>query len=120
MKIYETVVKEIGSEAGLFKEEQMLILFGENAPDSLKNYCYIIEVELVEKQLDTEMVLHIDDCQYRLTAIGGVVTKNLQELGHITIKFDAAQEPELPGTLHVAKGIYPELVVGSRIWIDTL
>lgn len=115
--MYQTIVKAIGSEAGLFKEEQMLILFGENAPESLKNYCYNVEVAPVEGLITEEMILQIGDQSYLITAVGEVVTKNLQELGHITIKFDGGTTAELPGTLHVVAGAYPRITIGTQILI---
>ncbi|MDN6408840.1 MAG: PTS glucitol/sorbitol transporter subunit IIA, partial [Tetragenococcus halophilus] len=33
MTVFETEIISIGSEAELFKDEKMLILFGKNAPD---------------------------------------------------------------------------------------
>ncbi len=116
--MYQTVVKAIGSEAGLFKEEQMLILFGENAPETLKNYCYNIEVLPVERPIEKNMTLRIGDDQYRITAVGNVVTKNLHDLGHLTIKFDGAEQADLPGSLHVALGEYPDIQLNTKITIN--
>ena len=42
MLIFETSVQEIGAEAALFADDKMLILFGDNAPEGLKEYAYQI------------------------------------------------------------------------------
>ena len=38
MTLYKTKVINIGNEAEMFREEGMIILFGENAPESLSDY----------------------------------------------------------------------------------
>ena len=43
MIIYENIVKAKGSLVGEFGDG-MFILFGDNAPDMLKDYCYSIDV----------------------------------------------------------------------------
>ena len=40
--IYENEVKGIGDMVEAFKDEGMFILFGDNAPDTLKDFCYTI------------------------------------------------------------------------------
>ncbi|MGO2100167.1 PTS glucitol/sorbitol transporter subunit IIA [Vagococcus salmoninarum] len=117
MEVFETVVKAIGPEAGLFKEEQMLILFGLDAPDTLKDYCFNIEVNPVLTEIKAGMTLAFDDQEYEITAVGDLVSKNLSDLGHITIKLDGAATAELPGTLYVSAGNYPEIELETVIKI---
>lgn len=118
MGMYETVVKAIGSEANLFKSEELLILFGLDAPAILKDYCYNIEVKPVNSDIKAGMLLMIDEQTYQITAVGDVVAKNLAELGHITIKFDGETKAELPGTLYVAAGPYPKIEIETTIKIN--
>ena len=117
MKSYQTIVRAIGSEARLFQEEKLLILFGRKAPDTLKEYCFTIDVNAVTSKILPSMRLAIDQESYLITAVGEIVEKNLAELGHLTIKFDGAACPELPGTLHVAAGGYPTIEIGTVIVI---
>ena len=42
--IYENTVKGVGDLASAFAEEKTIILFGDSAPDTLKDYCYSIDV----------------------------------------------------------------------------
>lgn len=117
MEIYETIVKAIGKEAALFKSENMLILFGLEAPADLRDYCYNIEVQPVSQEIQPGMVLKIGEQSYQITAVGNVVRKNLSELGHITIKFDGATVADLPGTLHVESKDYPGIDLETIITI---
>lgn len=118
MTVFETEVISIGSEAELFKDEKMVILFGKNAPDTLKDYCYNIKVNPVDGSITTDSILIIGESSFKVTAVGDVVQKNLEELGHITIKFDGSTSPELPGTLYVEEKELPELAIGTHVTIQ--
>lgn len=118
MTLYKTKVINIGNEAEMFREEGMIILFGENAPESLSDYCYNIKVEPVAGEIEAGMELSIGSEKYSVTAVGSVVRKNLSELGHITIKFDGSREAELPGTLYVEDKALPEITIGEEIFIS--
>lgn len=118
MTLYKTKVINIGNEAEMFREEGMIILFGENAPESLSDYCYNIKVEPVAGEIEAGMELSIGSEKYSVTAVGSVVRKNLSELGHITIKFDGSREAELPGTLYVENRALPKINIGEEISIS--
>lgn len=118
LSVYHTTVTHIGAEAALFKEEKMIILFGKDAPESLADYCYNIDVNRVHSDILPGMTIQFDDRAYRVTAVGEVAAKNLASLGHVTIKFNGNDEAELPGTIHVEALALPEIVVGTHISID--
>lgn len=116
-EIFATEVHEIGAEAKMFKDINMVILFGSSAPDALRSSCYIIDVNPVEEEIKTGMFLQIDDHKYQITAVGGEVQTNLTNLGHIAITFDGSKEANLPGTLYIENAEYPDIEVGSSISI---
>lgn len=118
-EIFTTVVHEIGAEAKMFKDINMVILFGSSAPEALRPSCYIIDVNPVKAEIKKGMYLQINDHKYQLTAVGGEVQTNLKNLGHIAITFDGSEEANLPGTLYVENAEYPEIEVGSQISIVT-
>lgn len=117
MTIYTTTVNNIGSEAELFKEEQMIVLFGENAPAELADYCYNIQVNPVEGNIEVGKQVYFDDVAFEITAVGNVVEKNLADLGHITIRFNGDSNAELGGTLYVEEKDMPNINVGTKISI---
>ena len=49
MTVYETIVNSIGPSVEAFLDEKMLILFGDNAPAELADYCLLINVNPVEE-----------------------------------------------------------------------
>ncbi|HHN6265574.1 TPA: PTS glucitol/sorbitol transporter subunit IIA, partial [Enterococcus faecium] len=102
----------------VFRKEKIMILFGDEAPETLTDYCYKIELNQVRKEITCDMKLCFDKQMYVITAVGDVVQTNLNELGHITIKFDGSHEPELPGTMYVEDKEMPHLRKGTIIKID--
>ncbi|GAX48299.1 PTS glucitol/sorbitol transporter subunit IIA [Pseudolactococcus reticulitermitis] len=117
MPVFTTQIKAIGPEAQSLRESQMMILFGEEAPAMLAEFCYTIEVKAIHDTIKVGQNIIFDDVPYFITAVGDVVKQNLTSLGHITIKFDGAREAELPGTLYVEGKSLPNIKVGSRIEI---
>lgn len=117
MTLYKTTIVEVGSDAAMFKEENMMILFGKEAPAELADYAYIIDVTPLAAAIEVGMTLSFNSSEYAITAVGNVVDKNLTNLGHITLKFDGSTEAELPGTLYLEMKDLPEAAVGTTITI---
>lgn len=115
MAVFETEVTGIGVQAALFEEEKMIILFGDNAPETLADYCYNIRVVPLHKEIDENIKLSFDGQSYQVTAVGEVVKKNLEDLGHITIKFDGSKKASLAGTLYVEEKPMPKIHIGTII-----
>ncbi|MDE6961350.1 MAG: PTS glucitol/sorbitol transporter subunit IIA, partial [Lachnospiraceae bacterium] len=51
---------------------------------------------------------------YKIQVVGGVMQKNLEALGHISIQFSGAADG-LPGTMVVEEAEVPVLKIGSTI-----
>lgn len=115
--IYESKVRTIGENAADFLEEDMMILFSDDAPDELRSYCYIIDQTPLNGEIDVDDILIIDGTGYTITAVGNIVNKNLRDLAHITIKFSGETDSDVAGTLHVEDKEIVQLNVGSTIKI---
>ena len=98
--LYRTQVTHIGEYAADALDDNMMILFNDNAPADVADYCFIHP-------------------RYPITAVGDVVNQNLAELGHITIRFDGGAEAEYPGTVHVAGKCPEALVLGTELIFQT-
>lgn len=116
-QIYTTTVRGIGPEAASFAEQGMYVLFGDGAPASLADFCFTIDINRSADNIRPGDRLVIDGTAYPITAVGGLVRKNLDGLGHITLNFDGAARAQLEGTLHV-QGEAPALTIGSTISIE--
>ena len=100
--VYENQVKAAGECVEEFKDAGMFIIFGENAPDEIKDYCYSVSVNPINGEI----------------APGGYEAPiTLKGLGHCTFNFSGATEAELPGTIYVEAKPMPEVKIGTKIQI---
>ena len=113
---YTTTVVEVGPDAPEFLAEKMAITFAGDAPESLRSYCFIIEKAELDGDLAVGQGLQIADQSWTITALGAVAQTNLANLGHVTLVFDGAVEPRMPGAVH-AGGVdaTPALAVGAAV-----
>ena len=42
--IYENTIKDMGECAEEFREEKMIVIFGDSAPEEIKDFCYWVDV----------------------------------------------------------------------------
>jgi len=117
MILFKTAITNIGSEAEEFISENMIILFGENAPQELREICYTIKIEPIYDTLKPGMHLKINNISFLITAIGYAAEENLKNLGHITINFDGSTTAALSGTIYVEKKPIPAICIGDTISI---
>ena len=115
--IYENKVKSVGIEAKSFLEEKMFILFGDGAPQELKDFCYNIDVVDATEEIKAGQKLYINNDSFEITSVGDVVQRNLTTLGHITLRFDGSTSPELPGTLYLENKDLPSIDLGTELKI---
>ena len=115
--IYENKVKALGACVEEFKDGNMFILFGDNAPEELKDYCYSVSVNPINGTIAAGQILKIDDNEYRITAVGPEAPVTLAGLGHCTVNFSGQTTVDLPGTLYVEHKPMPDIVVGTEIRI---
>lgn len=114
--IYETKITCVGSEVQSFGDD-LMILFGEKAPATLKNYCYNIDVNPTAANIESGQTLTIDDNQYKILYVGDAAERNLTAQGHVTINFTGMKEAMLPGSIVVEKSAKPDAEIGSVIRI---
>ncbi|MGJ7919074.1 PTS glucitol/sorbitol transporter subunit IIA [Neobacillus sp. LXY-4] len=115
--IYENQVKSIGALANSFLEEKMFILFGNEAPQDLKDFCYNIDVVEANGEIQAGQKLYINNEEFKITSVGNLVNRNLITLGHITLRFDGSATPELPGTMYLESKDIPEIELGTTLRI---
>jgi len=116
--MYQTTIKNIGNDAKAFEAEKMMILFGDNAPSELADFSYIIDVVSVDEEIVEGYTLKLDDVSYRITSVGDAVRKNLNDLGHITLKFDGSITAGQSGTLYLEDKEIVDVNPGSTITIE--
>lgn len=115
--IFQTEIIELGEQVDAFFEEGMFVLFGENVPDALKDFCYFIDTKDVDGTIKPGNRLVIDDNEFLITAVGDIAQPNLEALGHLTVVFSGAKEAGLPGSICVEAKPMPKLQAGSKLSI---
>ncbi len=115
--IYENRVKAMGVCVDEFKDSGMLILFGDNAPEEIRDYCYSVDVNPINGTIAAGQTLKFGDSAYKITAVGSEAPVTLAGLGHCTINFSGQTTVDLPGTIYVENKPQPEIAVGAVIQI---
>ena len=118
MNYFNTSIKDIGVSAKDFETEKMMILFGDNAPEGLKDYCFNIQVNTVGKNIEVGDTISFDSMKYKVTAVGTEANTTFKNLGHMTVKFDGNETADLPGTIHVEEKEYPKVQIGTTITLE--
>lgn len=117
-KIYSTTVKAQGPMAKDFIGEKMIILFNENAPAELAEFCVTHTGNKLTDTIEKGDILEISGQQYTIVEVGNQVQKNLKDLGHIALRFNNNEEGEsLEGSLYVEDKAVELPEVGSEIAI---
>ncbi len=117
-KFYSTTVKEIGPMASDFIGEKMIILFGDNAPAELAEFCVVHTGNELTDTIEVGDILKVNDSEYKIVEVGGEVQKNLKNLGHIALRFNNNQDGEsLEGSIYVEDKDVELPSIGSEIAI---
>jgi glucitol/sorbitol PTS system EIIA component len=114
--IYHTWVTHLGSMVAAFTEEKLIILFQENAPEELAEYCVLHSGNYVADIIQANDVLVISGQDYKIVGVGDDVQTNLQNLGHITLRFDGSKEG-LGGSVYLEDTDVPTVQSGDVLWI---
>ena len=70
--IFQTEIIEMGDQIEAFFDDGLFVRFGENVPDTLKDFCYFINVKKVDGTIKAGDKLIIDEKEYLITAVGDI------------------------------------------------
>ncbi len=115
LPLYQLEIVSVGKFVADYLQEHKLILFAEPVPSDIADYCAVHRPGKFNGVLLPGQTMKINDIEYRISAVGSVATTNLKQLGHITLSFDSANCPELPGTVHLYGQGVQEIHPGDRI-----
>ncbi len=116
---YSTTITGWGEEALSFlgEENPFVVIFNQNAPEELA------EIAILHKNAELKADPAVGDTMtfcgktYQVTAVGDEAIHTLRTLGHCTLLFTGASEPELGGQI-VLKGeplTTDDVKVGGKI-----
>ena len=80
----------------LFLEEGMFVLFGDNVPDTLKDFCHFIDQKKVDGTIKKGDKLVSGSERISHHCRRDIAQSNLETLGHLTVVFSGAKEAGLP------------------------
>lgn len=116
---YKTTVLYLGELAGEFIDEKIVVFFGKEAPEELHEHAVVHEEAT---GLDGEIVVGdsvvIDGASFPVLAVGAVANKNLSSMGHLVLKFNGLEEPEMEGDVCLPDVELPTIQAGSVVEIQ--
>ena len=117
MVVYSTTVTAVGELVSDFRDQGILVFFGEGAPEELHDFSILHKVEISERAPKPGDLIRINDDEFNILAVGSVVSDNLLNLGHLDLKANGLTEPELPGDTNVEARTLPMINIGDKIEI---
>ena len=115
---YQATVTAIGPLVKEFIDAGILVFFGQNAPPELADFSVLHDGEELKADLVPGDVIHIDDHEYKVLAVGEVANKNFASLGHLVMKFNGSDAVEMPGDVCVEAKPIPQIEAGSKLRIE--
>lgn len=104
---FEAKVTTIGPYTQEFLDHNIIVLFGDNAPDELVEFSVIHDGKTVHAPVEVGDVIQINDEQFSILAVGEVANDNFKNLGHLVLKFNGETEVEMPGDVCVEERPLP-------------
>lgn len=114
---YNTNIIEVGPMVPAFEEEMLIVLFGPNAPDALREISVIHEAEDDSQKVAIQpgSKMELGESVYTVVDVGSQAVANFEELGHISIYFKTEMDELLPGAIQVEPEIFPRVDLGQTI-----
>lgn len=115
--VYSSVVTAVGALVADFREQGLLVWFGENAPEELHEFSILHKVDCNKRAPIVGDTIAINEERFTVLAVGAVASENLLNLGHLDLKANGLTVAELPGDVNVEKCELPMINVGDRLQV---
>ena len=115
---YEATITAVGPLTSEFIDHGIIVLFGSDAPEELQEFALIHDGEKLEAPLQAGDKVSIDNHSFKVLAVGDVANDNLNNLGHLVLKFNGENEVEMPGDVCIEAADLPPIVVGTKLHIE--
>jgi len=114
---YDRRVTSVGELINEFVSAGILIFFGAGAPEELAEFSVIHEGPPLLEPVAPGDVVTVAGETYTVLAVGDVANANLANLGHLVLKANGLDAPELPGDVCVEAKPFPAVGVGDTFSI---
>lgn len=116
---YSATVREVGPLVDEFIAAGVLVFFGLDAPEELKDFAILHDGSELVAEVAPGDRFCVDDHCFTILAVGEVANQNLRALGHFVIKFNGQTVPEMPGDICAEARPLPPIGPGSRMVIHS-
>ena len=110
---YKTKVTKIGKLVSDFAQQDIVIVYDDNAPPELAELSVLHTVADFDEKVKIGDVVVIGDQDYVVTAVGDEVNHTLSAMGHCTLSFKGSDIAELPGHLELRGNGVPNINPGD-------
>lgn len=115
--VYSSTVTAVGALVSDFRDQGLLVWFGENAPEELHEFSILHKVDNHKRAPIVGDTIALNDDFFTVLAIGSVASENLLNLGHLDLKANGLAVAELPGDVNVEARELPMIKVGDRLQV---
>jgi PTS system glucitol/sorbitol-specific IIA component len=115
--VYSSTVTAVGDLVPEFRDQGILVFFGEGAPSELHEFSILHKVETSERAAKEGDLIRINSDEYKVLAVGHVASENLLNLGHLDLKANGETKADLPGDVNVEKKELPTVKPGDVLQI---
>ena len=115
---YQARVTEIGPLVDEFIEHGILVLFGQDAPEELAEFSILHNGHELVEPLQVGDKVFLGEESFTILALGEVANTNFASLGHLILKFNGLDTPEMPGDVCVEQKPIPAIAEGTEVRIE--
>ena len=115
--VYSSTVTAVGDLVPEFRDQGILVFFGEGAPSELHEFSILHKVEISERAAKEGDTIKLNSDEYTVLAVGHVASDNLLNLGHLDLKANGETKADLPGDVNVEKKELPTVKPGDVLQI---
>ncbi|MDF2882645.1 MAG: sorbitol transporter subunit [Clostridiaceae bacterium] len=112
--IFKTQIVEIGKDAYEMLENNVLVLFEQDAPELLKDICFMHTSKELRENIIAGDCIEIGSELYNVACVGNVACTTLSSMGHCSLIFGEVKASEvLPGSVYLKERKVPTVGVGT-------
>lgn len=112
------MITGFGQLAFDFLEENMLIVFDENAPEELAEISALHTHCDLEKDITVGDIVKLGNKVYTVTAVGSEANQTFKSMGHCCLMFTGNDAVALPGQIELKGDGNPDLKIADAFEID--
>ena len=116
--MYKSTITAMGHMAMDFLDQNMLILFNDNAPEELAEIAVLHRAAPLEGTIEEGDIVTLGPDQFVIRAVGDQVNHTFSTMGHCTLMFNGQKEASLPGAIELSGKGLPSIKIGERLEIS--